>query len=145
MKRKQLIESRAYRILRPLAQYRQITTAADILQPVTFQEFPEREHLIGIYENIPNDYHESITVTTSGCHWFLNDEWRFAKYDQILKVEVSDDQKMNKRLVDRLVVHLKAGDVIELPIRGGKSGTPDAWEFLRFLDRVVEDVKSTEA
>lgn len=129
------IQSRAYRTLRKMASYRSLQNDT----PDYFEKdlLRVKEKLVGAYENVPGERQESIVLTTLGFHVFLNSQWQSIDYGQIVDVEPLFNISKDKRSVYNLIVHTPERD-ITIPVRGGQGGFRDAWEFLRFLNRVSE-------
>jgi hypothetical protein len=132
------VKSRAYRTLRKMDSYRSLESNA----PDYFATNLLREHerLIGVYENSPGKRQESIVLTSFGFHIFLNEQWQFIDYGQIVDVEPVLSIPKDKRSIEGLIVRIP-GREITIPVRGGQEGFRDAWEFLRFLRRVTESFR----
>jgi hypothetical protein len=109
-------------------------TIPGYLQDLVLQE---RETLIGVYENVIGAQDESIVITDVGLRLSHHGEWLFIDYRQIERV-VGPPDKQN---VDGLTVHLVTGAIVQIPVRGGADKFRDAFEFVRFLMRVVQDVQ----
>jgi hypothetical protein len=128
--------ARAHRILKRLPRYRSVVgTAGPMLPWVQELSLPTGEVLIGVYENVPGEPTESIAITDRGLHVFRNGTWEFVGYEQIDRIETPS----GKAGVEELVVHLLSGKVSRIPVRGGRERFHDAFEVLRFLDRVISD------
>lgn len=132
------VKSRAVRILGHLRNYRDLTSGTkDIPAWAMKLHLQEGEELIGVYLNRPEDVEESIVVTTKGLYVDRNGRWEFVGYAEIKFIETPAD----KQTVDRLRLHLWNGRVTEIPVRGSYDRFKDAFEFLRFLDRVISDLE----
>ena len=80
----QLIEARAHRALRRLANYH--TTSDEVDDLPTYIEMlllRGSEKVLGVYKNSPQEQHESVVVTTLGLHIHTNGEWQIVDYAQI--------------------------------------------------------------
>lgn len=133
---KELITTRAHRILKRLPHYRSVVDSSDSMPSYTKELLiATGEVLIGVYENLPGENTESIAITDRGLHAFLNRKWEFIAYEQIDRIETPS----SKEGVEELIVHLLSGSVSRIPVRGGHGQFRDAFEFLRFLDRVISD------
>ena len=130
----ELIESRAFRILFKLVRFNQKKNN------LFTDEIPLRinEKILGAYENYPNKKKEIVIVTDSALHIYHKSAWSSIYYEQISCVETPS--KHEKRLIEKLDLRLKSGAVETIPVRGGIERFRDAWEFLRFLNRVISDV-----
>lgn len=133
-----LVESRVHRILQPLARYRQIR-AEDGRPSCPYPTMRVNERLLGMYDNCPGEADGVIVVTNMGFHLQSCGNWISIYFDQLSHVETpAVDEKMS---VERLQVVLKSGERVTIPIRGGTESFRDAWEFVRFLNRVIGDIR----
>lgn len=132
------VKSRAHRILKPLASYRDLT-GQPLNVPCWAADVPVKngEVCYGVYENSPCKANESIAVTNLGIHVCRNKQSEFIAYSQIASVSAPPE----KQTASELSIHLLSGQVISLPVRGGEGRFRDAFEFLRFLDRVTHDLR----
>lgn len=132
------VESRVIRILRPLTQYHKHSTeslnASNRSQKVDLQI---GEVYLGVYENIPDSLEDSITVTSLGLHTYRGGEWEFLNYEHIESIRIPS----RKEEAAELEIHLYDGYTTRIPVRGGQGRFRDAFEFLRFLDRVRDDIR----
>lgn len=132
------VPSRAHRILKNMQRYTDLTenVHSSLKKQINLNEDDE---FIGIYKNIKNSLNKSVVVTKQGIYLNESNKWKFIKYREIKNQDV--DWK-NKRSVDNILLTLENGQHLRLPIIGGDDKYRDAFEFLRYLDRVVEDKKS---
>jgi hypothetical protein len=75
-------------------------------------------------------------VTNLGLHVRREQKWEFIDYRQIKEHEIVSP----KETVGELLVRLTNQESVLLPIRGGKGRFRDAFEFMRFIDRVTSDL-----
>jgi hypothetical protein len=123
---------RAYRILRKLKNYRDVSAIEDACD-----ELPsELGGLIGSYRNFGQNqaivwfFSEGIAVTDrNGVEAF--------SFRDIKKVDLP-----NEKLSQALSVWLWNGACVNLPIQGGEGKFKDSLEVLRFLQRVLADLGS---
>jgi hypothetical protein len=94
--------------------------------------------LIGVYLNHPPTVSEAIVVSESGLLLETEGRWRQLSFSSVDRVATPT----TKVLVRHLDLALKDGSVVRLPIEGGDEKVADAFEFLRFLDRVLADQDS---
>jgi hypothetical protein len=138
------VKSRAGRILRGLARYRELPEAGDWLQ-----RWPRSPRLrpgetpLGVYENTPGQMDNCVLVTSSGLHVHSAGEWAYAAYDLIKDVRAVPpvEYPWDKLAVSGLALDLYDGRTLDLQISGGNERSRDAWEVMRFLDRVTQDVQ----
>jgi hypothetical protein len=88
-----------------------------------------------MYLNDESSLKEAIVIASSSLVVGEEGGWRKVSYASIAKVGTPE----SKTNVHGLHLALYAGDAIWLPVRGGTERTYDAFEFLRFLNRVLED------
>src|SRR5437868_5943809 len=132
------VKSRVVRILKPLRRYRD--QSPDSLMTsiaATRVGLQEGEICLGVYENNPGCLEDSIIVTNLGLHIYRSGESLFIDYGQIESIEAPSV----KETADRLKIRLSNGAMKDLPIQGGQGRFRDAFEFLRFLDRVKDDIR----
>jgi hypothetical protein len=130
------VKSRASRILRRLASYSDLTRGSPVV-PLWLREIPlqEGEHCLGIYENAPGGAADSVLVTNLGLHVCCGSRREYVAFDEIESVTTHQA----KTEVTELEVHRRDGRVTQVPVSGGHDRLRDAWEFVRFLNRVRED------
>jgi hypothetical protein len=90
---------------------------------------------MGIYDNSIDKSRDVILVTDRGIHTFLQEVWSSFDYDQVVEITTPTN-----KAAEGLSIRLKSGELFWLPVRGGKGRFRDIFEFLRFLDRVVDDM-----
>lgn len=139
----EIVRSRAYRILRRLTRYRELSEAQLQALPDIRKELVDNwEKILGIYENQPGQLRGNILVTTEGLHIFLEEE-EFVPFDQIDHIKpLNEDDKSN---VEELIISYKSGKNVRVPIIGGNDKFRDAWEVFHFLDRVVSDYQKKDS
>lgn len=132
------VKSRAIRILRPLTRYRNLSTISPApgytTQGVKFQE---GESCLGVYENVDGSLQESVLVTNVGLHVHRRREWGFVDYADIESIRIPS----RKEEADTLEIHRYSGHMDEIPVRGARGKSRDAFEFLLFLNRVTADIQ----
>ena len=133
-----LVGQRAHRILKHFDHYRPLYDASRAI-PAYLQHIALQpgETLIGVYENLPGEEDEIIVITDLGIHLLVNEKWDLFRYDQINRVETPP----SKEHVEGLTVWLISGREIWIPVKGGRGRARDVFEFLRFLDRVIDDMR----
>lgn len=139
------LRSRAYRILKPLANFR---PEADVPAEVRAQILPD-ETLLGVYVNAEIDPHANLVFTTRGIY-HVDGGWTCLAYADITRVDIERGESFRKMLADTLVFRTRDGQTVHLTISGWKPKTvvggaadlrfADIYEVLRFLLRVLERV-----
>jgi len=130
----------ASRIKRTIGKLRHFVPFENVKTSKLFQTLNknEGEEFYGIYKNPKPAESKQIVISNKGLHIFEDDaEQEFVLYDEILKVE----SPQSKHLADELLVTLKDGSQVNLPIVGTFEETRDLFSFYRFLLRVVSDIK----
>ena len=137
-----LLKSRVHRILRGLPSFRS-TADATVALPDGYEghRLADGEQVLGLYTNTADDHREDILVTTHGLHLGPSGQTKFIAYQQISHV----DTLQPKHPLSTLRLHLESGEVMDLPIAGGHDRFRDAWEFMRYLDRVTRDIRLKDA
>lgn len=129
---------RVKRILKPLKRFRYLDcppNGADI------GAFGEGETCIGVYENDDKNSEDCIIITDRGLLILSS-----APGMHILFADIADVRSPSKRHDDyTLWLILTDGAEFPLEIRGTQGAFRDVYEFVRFLDRVVGDVRSSGA
>ncbi len=134
------VKTRVTRILKPLVNFRTIKDGSlPVFPSLPELAFKEGEDCYGVYENLSAEADEAVVVTNLGLHFCREQKWEFIDYRQIKEVEIASP----KETVDELLVHLTNQESVLLPIRGGKGRFRDAFEFMRFIDRVTSDLGET--
>lgn len=127
------VSSRVHRILRPLTHFQYFGPEG----PPVPEELPlmKEESLIGAYLNDPPSLRNAVIVTNFSLLLESHGAWAPIHYSSVSRV-VSPTSKEGVRYLDLV---LADGSTARVPIHGGTERTSDAFEFLRFLDRVLED------
>jgi|WetSurMetagenome_2_1015567.scaffolds.fasta_scaffold602144_2 hypothetical protein len=135
-----MVFSRTHRILNHLSNFHKFEeSTSQMLSKLNEIHLQEEEIIIGFYENNSLKMDENIIVTNLGLHIFYPNEKEFISYQSIIEVEIPRD--MEKTKLDHLIVHLNKGQVKTILISGGHDRFRDVYEFVRFIDRVKDDVK----
>jgi hypothetical protein len=134
------IHSRAHRTLKALSWYSDLSGDGKLPpgapQPPVLQ--PD-DVPIGAYVNGPTGFSDLVLFTTNGIYVYRSDKWEEAKYRDINRTIAPE----SKEAVTGFNMLLQDGRNFWLPITGSKSGRFfDAFEVLRFVDRVVADIAS---
>lgn len=98
------------------------------------------EEVIGIYRNGSPANSEDILVTSEGLRLGMPRTWDLVPYARLAEVILPHAE--DKDVVDTLRLRLTDGEMRELPVHGRTARFRDAWEFLRFLQRVIADTQA---
>jgi hypothetical protein len=132
------VKTRVARILKPLLNFRIVKDGSlPVFPSLPVLAFKEGEDCYGVYENLPAEADEAVVVTNLGLHVRREQKWEFIDYRQIKEVDIISP----KETVDELLVRLTTHESVLLPIRGGKGRFRDAFEFMRFINRVTSDLR----
>lgn len=126
---------RAHRILSALAHYKEAGKADDWPLEVS------GEHLgdpIGWYRN-PGTQGEVVGIFADGLAWSQDGHPVALKFADIAEVMLSHGKES-----EGLLLKLRNGTLLPLPIKGRQGRFVDAMEMLRFLDRVMQDLRRKE-
>src|SRR5438445_13879468 len=133
-----LMAPRAHRILKHLASYEEVTDNSDRTSPAVEQlRLQTNERLLGCDGRSSEDSPDVFAVTSRGLHIRNGVTFCFIGYEQILSANAPGP----KTNVDHVTVELRDGSAVHLPVKGGRGRLRDAWEVLRFLRRVTEDLR----
>ena len=132
------VRSRAYRTLRSLNHYEDLAEKEPLSKIALGEiDLEENEKLIGVYRN-PGSSDTNIAVTELGLRAKEADGWSFIRFDDI---EEATAHPPDKHEADSILLLLRSGEEVAVPVKGKNGRFRDVFEFLRFLDRVKEDRK----
>ncbi len=126
--------SRAHRILRHLRNYQKI--APDDSIKFHLPALTEGDSWIGLYRNDLSSAVNLVGFSERAVHIKLENEWKSVDYEAISDIKIDDVKERAMGL--RLIYH---DDQTFLPVMGGDSKLRDAFEVLRFLNRVRSDLR----
>lgn len=135
------VRVRAHRTLRHLAAFELLRSdgVANLAHTPASSLLPGEE-VIGLYRNGSPENSEDILVTSEGLRLGMPRTGELVPYAGLAEVVLPHAE--DKEVVDALRLRLTDGQVRELPVRGGTAQFRDAWEFLRFLQRVIADTQA---
>jgi len=137
------VRSRVHRILKQMPNFRYLpegsAAAPEICAGLTLGR---SEEALGIYVNdVSTPSSEALLVTTENLYLHQDRSWLRVPY---LSIERTIPPP-SKSEVTGFTVLLRDGTKIWLPVRGVRNDRfYDAFEILRFIDRVKEDVASNK-
>lgn len=136
------VTSRAYRILKDLQRYRDVATRRQELAYSTdIEDILYGEYIVGVYENDPGSLENGLIISNYGLRLRRDAAWSLIPYAEMSGVNF---EQAKDATVTGLVVGTQDGGRVKIPVTGGdpNTGTRDAAEFMRFLLRVIGDVKA---
>jgi len=107
----------------------------------------EGESLIGLYQNEVGQKDKSIVISTTGLHLFFQNKVRLLAYKDIEKLDfASHDIALMKADPSKriLVIHLKSGEKVDLPILGMREHGADLPSFWSFLGGALDTTRIEE-
>jgi len=128
-----LVSERVHRILRTMDSFRVGGGSTD---DPAFPVLADAERCLGIYRNTAGTLAGAIVVTDRGLLLQRSRGWEFIAYGDLAAV---DTEGSSKRRVSALMLTLQDGKRRRLPVAGGTDRFRDAFEWKRFLLRVIED------
>ncbi|HML21500.1 MAG TPA: hypothetical protein PKD09_07635 [Aggregatilinea sp.] len=133
----EILKARVHRILEPLERYENAPDVTLIQKLKNELVVSEGEEILGVYRSGAGGAEHMIAVTMSGLHVY-HGNWIHLEYSEMTsaKVPLEDTDKAN---ASTILVNLKSGDVVSIPIVGGQGKLRDVWPFLRFIQRVIGD------
>jgi hypothetical protein len=134
------VRSRVHRILKSLAGFRDLQERSE--WPAALDPKPvlsASETALGIYTDEPTNFSDAIVFTTQGLHVRREKSWLQILYSDIERAI----PPASKTGVTGFGILRRDGTEVWLPVTGSKGGRfYDAFEVLRFVNRVKDDVTS---
>jgi hypothetical protein len=118
---------RAHRILGAMANYQKASSTDDCLQRLADGRLGEP---IGCYRN-PGPEGEVIGIFADGLAWHEDGRSVELRFTDVSEVTLPSGKES-----EGLLLHMKDGKQLLLPVKGQRGRFFDAMEMLRFLDRV---------
>jgi len=100
--------------------------------------FGPDEKLYGFYENAVGKVDDILLFTDQGMYWLNSGNWIRLRYSDIRSTEWPKEEKMDAK---ELSLNTRSGQ-LQIPILGGTEHTRDLFSFMRFFDRVIEDLEN---
>lgn len=123
---------RAHRILAAMANYQKADPTDDWLTKLTDGRLGEP---IGCYRN-PKPEGETIGIFANGLAWHEGSRSVELRFDDVVGVALSSGKES-----EGLLLKTRNGKQLQLPIKGQRGRFFDSMEMLRFLDRVMQDLR----
>lgn len=98
---------------------------------------PLNGDVLGFYENTANAPIDVVAVCITGIRLHLGDAWHSVPFRTIRAAQPPNVGDVRDASAIRVLLH--SGEELSIPITGGTDQFRDAWEFLRFMQRVLED------
>lgn len=133
-RRKIPVRSRVWRILRHLSDFTMHGDGEELVLPRDILR--QGEELLGIYWNHPGSWREAIIVTNRGLHLLRRKGATVLDYSDMERSRRVGE----KTQIQSLDIPLRGGQIVRLPVLGHHGRTRDSLSFMRFLDRVFEDL-----
>jgi hypothetical protein len=133
-----IVRTRAHRILNRIPSYRDLSEQPErSAWDCDNLELSAEEQCIGRYENDPTTTLGTIIVTD--LRLFVRRElgWEEIKFNEITDVTLNSE----KMQATGVIISLSNGETREIPVVGRQGRFLDVFEFLRFLRRVVDDLR----
>ena len=129
------VRSKVHRVLRALPSFRACERWADAAHLASLRvPLRSEESLLGYYENQPGSVEEVILVTDQGLYVRDAQAWSSTRYEDIAGAKWLGARKTDATGIELL---LESGETLTVPVRGGDDRFRDAFEVLRFIDRVA--------
>jgi len=126
------VATRAHRILAMMANYN---------KAMPTDQWPEKlgdgrlGEAIGCYQN-PGPEGEVIGIFDEGMVWRDSGCWIELRFTDLAQVELPNGKES-----EGLLLRLQDGRQLRLPVNGQRGRFFDSMEMLRFVDRVLEDLR----
>jgi len=123
---------RAHRILSAMANYQKASSTDDWLPRLADERLGEP---IGCYRN-PGPEGEVIGIFAAGLAWYEG-----ARSIRLRFTDVSEVTLPNGKESKGLLLNMQDGKQLRLPVKGQLGRFFDSMEILRFLNRVMQDLR----
>lgn len=133
------VKSRAYRALRHLSRF--TSGGADLDRFGHSLQLGENEEIVGVYYNPQDLPTPNVVISSLGVYLIDAEATVTVPFSEIQSVSGPTE----KSCANKLVVELRGGEAVTLPILGGHERFRDVFAVQRFLDRVIADMKSGPA
>jgi hypothetical protein len=117
------VEIRIHRIFAPLGRF----TRTDLITDAGLGR------VLGFYENAADEI-DRLLFCQEGICWLSAESGVKVHFDQIESANLN-----NEKLSDGLLLKMRNGDLIALPVRGRSGRALDVMEIYRFISRVLSD------
>lgn len=87
------------------------------------------DQICGLYRNSSDCDTELLLVTLDGLYIKSGDEWEFLGYRDMQSIKAPSKEPKDRELL----IGLKSGKRLRLPITGGRDRFKDVYGFVRFL------------
>lgn len=126
------IAVRAHRILGAMANYQKASSTDDWVPRLADGRLGEP---IGCYRN-PGPEGEVIGIFADGLAWYEGGRSVELRFTDVLEVTLPSGKES-----EGLLLHMQDGKQFRLPVKGRRGRFFDSMEMLRFLDRVMQDLR----
>lgn len=123
---------RAHRILGAMANYQKASSTDDGLPRLADGRLGEP---IGCYRN-PGPEGEVIGIFADGLVWYEGDRSVELRFTDVTEVMLPSGKES-----EGLLLNMQDGKQLRLPVKGQRGRFFDSMEMLRFLDRVMQDLR----
>lgn len=130
------IAIRAHRILSSMENYEKFVPTGHELSALPEVQLGE---LIGHYRN-PGPAGEVIGIFSEGLAWFEDIHVMELRFDNVAELAPAHGKES-----EALLLKMKDGNQFQLPVKGRRGQFLDSMEMLRFLDRVIQDVRGQQS
>ena len=129
--------SRAHRTLKTLINYHDLSGSDRLPDSApTLPALSAGESVVGAYVNDPSAFSDLVLFSTGGIYVFRVGRWEHVPFVKIVRTVAPE----NKEKVSGFMLQLNDGNSFWVPVTGSKAGRFfDAFEVLRFVDRVLAD------
>lgn len=128
--------SRAHRALRSTSRFHFARSEPAFLDPYRHMIGDGRGEIIGIYENPVGAEPQAVVVTEFGLLTLNPGSTPWIEFSQIASVK-GPGEKLDGQ---DILLTLQSGEVFALRVAGRDGRFSDVFGFVRFLDRVLEDL-----
>lgn len=133
------VRSRVHRILRPISAFKDLTAGDWPANGPALPILTPDEVALGAYSNDWSNYSDVVLFTSKSIYVLSASGWDGVEFKEIERTVAPSDKKG----VTGFSLVLRNHKILWLPIGGSRLGRFfDAFEVLRFVNRVLEDMHS---
>lgn len=126
------IKARARKILNPMGNYHSLE-GQPVPDYLPNDLLAHNEECIGVYENSEGNY---VLITDFGLSVISGTVHASAPFKDIEEVIIPNKDKLN---VEQVQLRMIGNKSILVPIKHGNGKFKDVYEFIRFIDRVLDE------
>lgn len=135
--------SRAHRTLRDAPRFTFASKSPEVAAPYIENESTAEVlgEVVGVYINPPPEAPNAIVVTENGLLAVRSETKQWIKFSELRSIQAPGIDNGDSEIL----LTLKSGIVVSMRIAGTDGRFRDVFSFVRFLDRVIEDLERRQS